>query len=53
MPIDTHGIPFAFASGSSAEGLGDGFRDRPVLSKPFSFEDLEGLLRLWEDSRTA
>lgn len=51
--LQAHGIPFAFASGSGAEGLEDGFRERPILSKPFSFEDLEGLLRLWEGSRTA
>mgnify|MGYP000169679068 CR=1 FL=1 len=44
-------IPFAFASGSGPEELGDGFRGSPVLSKPFCFEDLEGLLRRWEQSR--
>jgi DNA-binding response OmpR family regulator len=44
------GIPFAFASGAGREGLPEAFRDGPVLSKPFDFEELEGLVRLWERS---
>lgn len=35
------GIPFAFATGYGAEGLADGYRDFPVLRKPYSQEDLE------------
>ena len=35
------GIPFAFATGYGAEGLVDGYRDFPVLRKPYSQEDLE------------
>ncbi len=35
------GIPFAFATGYGAEGLVDGYRDFPVLRKPYAQEDLE------------
>ena len=35
------GIPFAFATGYGAEGLMDGYRDFPVLRKPYAQEDLE------------
>ena len=47
--LRANGIPFAFASGSGSGELDDGFRGSPILSKPFSFEDLEDLLRLWSD----
>ncbi len=49
--LRANGIPFAFASGSGSGALGDGFRGSSVLSKPFCFEELEGLLGLWEQSR--
>lgn len=35
------GIPFAFATGYGVEGLMDGYRDFPILQKPYSEEDLE------------
>ena len=35
------GIPFAFATGYGAEGLMDGYRDFPMLGKPYAQEDLE------------
>ncbi|MCJ9700018.1 response regulator [Bradyrhizobium sp. SHOUNA76] len=34
-------IPFAFASGYGAEGIPDGFQDRPLLTKPFQIDQLE------------
>lgn len=37
-------IPFAFITGYGALGLEDGYRDRPVLAKPFMQEDLRRLV---------
>ena len=34
-------IPFAFASGYGADGMPDGFQDRPLLTKPFQIDQLE------------
>lgn len=34
------GVPFAFASGYGPSGLPEGFRDRPLLGKPFGSEVL-------------
>ncbi|MCK1670737.1 response regulator [Bradyrhizobium sp. 150] len=38
------GIPFAFASGYGADGIPKGFKDHPVLQKPFPIEQLERCL---------
>ncbi|MGY4431186.1 DNA-binding response OmpR family regulator [Bradyrhizobium sp. F1.13.1] len=38
------GIPFVFASGYGAGGVPEGFRDHPVLEKPFQIEELERCL---------
>lgn len=38
------GIPFIFATGYGADGLIDGYRDEPVLSKPYDLADLEHLI---------
>ena len=38
------GVPFAFASGYGVSGLPEGFRDRPLLGKPFSAEALLALV---------
>ena len=37
-------IPFAFATGYGAAGLDEGYRNRPVLVKPFMSGDLSKLL---------
>lgn len=44
--LGQRGIPFAFATGYGAEGLRDGYRDCPVLRKPYSQEDLERTIAL-------
>lgn len=42
-----HGVPFVFSTGYSDRCLGDEYRDRPVLKKPFMDEQLvEVLTRL-------
>jgi DNA-binding response OmpR family regulator len=38
------GIPLAFATGYGAEGLMDGYRDFPMLGKPYAQEDLERII---------
>ncbi|MBX9731501.1 MAG: response regulator [Sphingomonas sp.] len=38
------GIPFVFASGGSGSDIADRFRDRPMLSKPFTMDDVETAL---------
>lgn len=37
-------IPFAFASGYGEQDIMDGYRDRPMVSKPYSALDLERAL---------
>lgn len=37
-------IPFAFVTGYGAAGLDEGYRNRPVLAKPFLSADLRRLL---------
>jgi len=39
------GVPFAFASGYGSAGLPEGFRERPVIRKPFSIEELAGCMK--------
>jgi CheY-like chemotaxis protein len=38
-------VPFAFATGYGRDGVPEGFRDRPVLAKPFTPEQLLGMVR--------
>jgi len=38
------GIPFMFASGYGAAGLTEGYRERPVLQKPFVGQEIEKML---------
>ncbi|MCA1776817.1 MAG: response regulator [Loktanella sp.] len=35
------GIPFTFATGYGVDGLEDGYRDLPVLQKPYAQSDLK------------
>ncbi len=41
--LAARGIPFIFTTGYGVEGLTARFRDRPVLKKPFQYEELEAL----------
>ena len=38
--LAARGVPFIFATGYSGHDMRDGYRDRPVLRKPFRFEEL-------------
>ena len=42
--LHSKGLPFAFASGYGADGVPEGFRNYPVLQKPFTIEELERCL---------
>ena len=38
--LDALGVPFLFSTGYGSDGIKDGFRERPVLEKPFAQHDL-------------
>ena len=42
--LAARGIPFVYSTGDGGSNIGDGFRDRPVLRKPFRTEDLVEIL---------
>ena len=42
--LDAHDVPFAFTSGHGPAELPEGFRDRPLLGKPFNAEALLDLI---------
>jgi CheY-like chemotaxis protein len=42
--LAARGVPFAFVTGYGAKFLRDGYQERPILKKPFAFEDLSRAL---------
>lgn len=38
------GVPFIYSTGNTDHGLRDGYSDRPVLKKPFKYEELVAIL---------
>jgi CheY-like chemotaxis protein len=45
--LAARGVPFVFSTGYSSLDMNDGYGDRPVLKKPFHYEELvEVLTRL-------
>lgn len=45
--LAARGVPFIFSTGYSGRDMSEGCRDRPVLKKPFPYEELvEVLTRL-------
>jgi CheY-like chemotaxis protein len=42
--LAAHGVPFVFSTGYSGGDMRDGHRDRPVLKKPFGYEELVEVL---------
>ena len=42
--LAARGVPFVFSTGYSRPDMVDGYRDRPVLRKPFQYEELAVIL---------
>ena len=42
--LSAHGIPFILATGGAGDTIAEQFRDRPVLSKPFTMDGVEKAL---------
>ena len=42
--LAARGVPFAFSTGYSGQSLDAGYRDRPVLGKPYRVADLVEIL---------
>lgn len=42
--LTERGVPFAFSTGYSGQSLHEGYRDRPVLGKPYREADLVAML---------
>jgi CheY-like chemotaxis protein len=42
--LSARGVPFIYSTGNTGHGLRDGYSDRPVLKKPFKYEDLVAIL---------
>jgi DNA-binding NtrC family response regulator len=42
--LAARGVPFVFTTGYGAHFLSDGYRERPILKKPFAYEDLGHML---------
>jgi CheY-like chemotaxis protein len=42
--LTARGVPFVFTTGYGAHFLSDGYRERPILKKPFVCEDLGHML---------
>ena len=42
--LAARGVPFVFSTGYSGQSLDDGYRDRPVLGKPYRVADLIEIL---------
>lgn len=51
--LQDRGIPFAFATGYGKQGLPEDFCDRPVVSKPFSLAELQGVLQVMRGHHVA
>jgi CheY-like chemotaxis protein len=41
--LSARGVPFVYSTGNTARSLRDGYSDRPVLKKPFKFEELAAI----------
>lgn len=42
--LSARGVPFVFSTGYSGQSLKDGYRDRPMLGKPYREADLVAVL---------
>lgn len=51
--LKLRGVPFAFVSGYGRDGLPEGFRDRLLVSKPFSDQQLIGAVSVLSEQRAS
>ena len=42
--LSARGVPFVYSTGNTGQSARDGYSDRPVLKKPFKYEDLTAIL---------
>jgi CheY-like chemotaxis protein len=42
--LAARGVPFVFSTGYTGHDMREGYRDRPMLKKPFQHEDLTEIL---------
>jgi hypothetical protein len=42
--LTARGVPLVYSTGNTDHGSRDGYSDRPVLRKPFEYEDLVAIL---------
>ncbi len=42
--LAARGIPFVYSTGNTGHGMRDGYSDRPMLKKPFKYEELVSVL---------
>lgn len=42
--LAARGTPFLFSTGYSGDGVRDGYRDRPILKKPFMDQEMAAML---------
>jgi CheY-like chemotaxis protein len=42
--LSARGVPFVYSTGNTGHGMSDGYSDRPVLKKPFHYEELVAIL---------
>jgi len=42
--LSARGVPFVYSTGNTGQGSRDGYSDRPVLKKPFKYDELAAIL---------
>jgi CheY-like chemotaxis protein len=42
--LSARGVPFIYSTGNTGQSSRDGYSDRPVLKKPFKYEELVAIL---------
>ena len=42
--LSARGVPHVYSTGNTDHGLRDGYSDRPVLRKPFKYEEMVAIL---------
>ena len=42
--LSARGVPFVYSTGNTGHRLREGYSDRPVLKKPFKYEELAAIL---------